>query len=56
MASAHRFGPRRSIAALTAQIPHPLQRCLKLMADRPGTLLQLGSVDRAVFVAVPQGK
>ena len=56
MAGAHRLGPRRSLAALVAQLHHPLQRGHKRLADRPAALLQRQPVVRSVLSAIPQGK
>jgi len=41
LAGAHRAGPRRSLAALTAQLHHPLNCALEVLANRPAALLQL---------------
>ncbi len=49
MAGAHRLGPRRSLAALIAQLHHPLQRGHKRLADWPAGQLQRGPVDRGVL-------
>jgi hypothetical protein len=42
MASADRFGPRRSLAALVTQLHHPLKCALEVLANRPAALLELG--------------
>ena len=41
-AGANRFGPRRSLAALGAQLHHPLQRAHKRLADRLAALSNIG--------------
>lgn len=56
LAGAHRAGLWRSLATLSAQRHHPLQRGLKRLSDQPAPLLQGGPVDRAVFVVVPVAK
>ena len=38
-AGANRFGPWRSLAALSAQLNHPLQRAHKSLADRLAVML-----------------
>ena len=43
IARADRFGPRRSLASLMAQLHYPPQRSLKGLADRYAGLLQLRS-------------
>lgn len=56
LAGAHCAGPRRSLAALVAQLNHLLQRGLKCLAIRPAVLLQGGPVNASVLVAVPVAK
>ena len=56
IAGADCFGPRRSLAALMAQLHHPPQRSLKGLADRYAGLLQVEPIDCALIVAVPVGK
>ena len=56
LASADRFRPRRSLAALVTQLHHLLQRGHKHLTDRPAGLLQCGPVDCSVFIAMPLGK
>ena len=56
LAGAHCAGPRRSLAALVAQLHHPLQRGLKRLADRQAALLQGGPVNLSLLVAVPAAK
>jgi len=56
LAGAQRAGPRRSLAALTAQLHHPLKCALEVLANRPAALLQLIPVDCSVFVAMPVAK
>ena len=52
-AGAHGAGPRRSLAVLSAQLHHLLQRGLKGLSNRPAAVLQGGPVNRAVCVAMP---
>ena len=56
LAGAHCAGPRRSLAALVAELHHLLQRGLKCLANRPAALLQGGPVNLSLLVAVPVAK
>ena len=56
IAGADRFGPRRSLASLMAQLHHPPQRSLKGLADRYAGLLQGGPIDCSLLLALTVGK
>ena len=53
LAGAHSAGPRRSLAALSAQLHCPLQRGLEFLANRQAALLQGGPVNRSLLIVVP---
>jgi len=55
-AGVHCAGPRLSLGALGAQHHHLLEGGLECQANLPAAVLQVGPVDRAVFVAVPESK
>jgi hypothetical protein len=56
LAGVHCAGPRRSLAALVAQLDHPLQRGLKGLANRQAALLQGEPINRSLLVVVPVAK
>ena len=56
LAGGHCAGPRRSVAALVAQLRYPLQRGVKLLANRQATLLQGGAANRCFHVVMPVAK
>ena len=55
-ADAHCAGPRRSLAALSAELHHLPEGGFECLPNRPAAVLQGGPVDRVVFVAVPEPK
>ena len=52
LAGAHRDGPWHSLAALSVQLHHPLERGLKRQPDRLAMVLQHRPPDRSDLVAV----
>jgi hypothetical protein len=52
MAGADRFSPRRLLAALMAQLDHPLRQGRKCMKNRHAGLLHCGPGDCSFFVAM----
>ena len=56
LAGAHSAGPWRSLATLSAQRHHQLQRGIECLSNQPAALLQGGPVDCSVFIAMPLGK